>query len=455
MRRNVGVKRGRDDSRERSLTRGAGGGNAYGPPSGSRPRARSPSPRGKEAQGKQDRELFIGDVGSSVSEKELRDFLNNSMKVAGLVPQHIRTDPIIDCRITNQFAFIEFSRAEDATKGLSLNNIPFKGSNLKIRRPSKYDGPVKEGKTWQEVMAEKNGKGQQPYMNSGQQQSQTTAVISKSSSESNNLGTIVYREVHISQLPPNLSERDLQDFFGGVLQKMGLSSTFEQNPVEDLQLNGSVASVLLRTVEDAANILNINNLPLKGHRIRVERPPSFDGGVAGVTYHTWDELHASWISGQVRVKTAGSQSRILRISNIATREQLQDASFYLETIDELKAESAPFGTVRSVTVPRPATTSSSSMDSDNGKDIGKAFIEMASVDEAKKVLLALKGRSYNQRLIDIKFFPEDKYRSMQYSYEPPRIVLTASYGPVYKETILNASALAKIWENSAQQANSN
>ena len=99
---------------------------------------------------KEMRELFVGNVpASGVSDTVLKEFLNSAMRQVGL--DNGPEDPIITCRMSAKFSFIELRTPEISKAALSLNGIPFMGQCLKISRPSKYIGPPYQAKTWQEI----------------------------------------------------------------------------------------------------------------------------------------------------------------------------------------------------------------------------------------------------------------------------------------------------------------
>ena len=101
---------------------------------------------------KEQRELFVGNVPCNppVSENELKDFLNKSMRDVGLATDPVQ-DPIINLRMSAKFSFIELRSIDDCNNALNLNGIPYHGQILKISRPSKYVGPITLAKTWQQI----------------------------------------------------------------------------------------------------------------------------------------------------------------------------------------------------------------------------------------------------------------------------------------------------------------
>lgn len=56
----------------------------------------------------------------------------------------------------------------------------------------------------------------------------------------------------------------------------------------------------------------------------------------------------------------------------------------------------------------------------------------------------LQGRSFNGRIVDVKFYPEDAYRSMNYSLPCACPVITASYGATPLDRIFTPAAQAKV-----------
>lgn len=54
------------------------------------------------------------------------------------------------------------------------------------------------------------------------------------------------------------------------------------------------------------------------------------------------------------------------------------------------------------------------------------------------------GRSFDNRIVDVKFYPEDAFRSMNYTVSLPPIVVTASYGATALDKIFTPAALSKI-----------
>jgi splicing factor U2AF subunit len=104
------------------------------------------------AEEKVARELFVGNTTPEMTELALRDFLGNAMMQVGLT--EAPGNPITACRLSGKFAFIELRSPSEARKALNLNNIPFMGVQLRVGRPSKWNGPPDANVgNWEDILA--------------------------------------------------------------------------------------------------------------------------------------------------------------------------------------------------------------------------------------------------------------------------------------------------------------
>ena len=104
-----------------------------------------------QPEDKVNRELYIGNVTTEMTEKSITEYLGKALEQVGFNTKP--GNPIIACQISGKYAFVEFRNSEEATKGLNLNNIPFMGVNLKVSRPSKYAGPATAHENWENVLS--------------------------------------------------------------------------------------------------------------------------------------------------------------------------------------------------------------------------------------------------------------------------------------------------------------
>jgi RNA recognition motif-containing protein len=268
--------RDRDRSRDTRGDRDGGGGGggsrrrsrSPNGPSGSRRRSTSPRwERGKKQKQKTqtdvppERELFVGNIPSNIDERFLLNFLNGAMRHANLCNK--QETPCTSCVINSgNFAFVEVLTSDLANKCLNLNGVLFLNTRIKVGRPKKYAGPFVIAKSWHELTGEVL----------------TVDAVLGSEAEK------VNRELFVGNTTPEMTDQMLVDFLGSAMEQVGLS-VMEGNPISACEMFGKYAFIELRTPREAANALNLNNIPFMGSNLQVTRPSKFQG--------QWDK-HSNW-----------------------------------------------------------------------------------------------------------------------------------------------------------------
>jgi len=345
---------------------------------------------------KTSRELFVGNTPPGTSELVLMEFLNAAMLEVKL--NTAPGNPIVSCRMSTKFAFIELRSAEEANNCLSINGIPFMGFYLKVGRPSKYQGPITPAKTWQQLTGQ-----------------QSESLIVDPSSKA-------CRDLYVGGTSPEMTETALQEFLGTALAQVGLT-TSEGNPILQVRMSGTFAFVELRTVEEASNMMNLNGIPFMGQFLKIKRPSKFPG--PEIPHLNWEDILAKYMAGELKAKpgsivgpapaptaappaysSLGEPSKVMTLSNMVTQEDLQDDETFEEILEDTKEECGKYGTIESLVIPRPK---------DGPHGIGLVFVQFSTPAEAKKAIEGLRGRTFAGNKVEAKFFPEQKYLSRDYS----------------------------------------
>jgi len=368
------------------------------------------------------KDLFVGNlVAEDISTQTLRLLLNTAMQMLGLVGKD--EEPVLNCRMNNKYCFIEFRSTKDCSLAINLTGIPFKDCPLKMGRPAKFSGPTDSMYSWDDLVDIICTSTPAPIVNT------PPLPLTK-----------LYREIFVGNTNDRMTEVGMKELLGGAMMKMGLSHSHNENPIHQVKMNGKFAFIEMRTCVDAANVLNLAGIPYCGGMLNLVRTKKYDGGCGVEAYFRWDELYRMWVEGDLRLMTAGVPTRVLAVTNITTQEALTaDPALYMDIIEDTRAECSQCGVVKSVIVPRNAPVSSGGR-----SPVGKVFIEMESVNQAIDALMLLKGRSFEGRIVDVKFYPEDAYRSMDYIMEPAPVIITASYGVTSMDKIFSPGALHKI-----------
>jgi len=347
------------------------------------------------AQDKVNRELFVGNTPPGTSEALLREFLNGAMRRVRLV-EHTHT-PIVTCRVNSKFAFIECTTVDDANKALNLNGIPFLGACLKVSRPSKYMGPVIPAKTWQELTG-------QPL---------PANVLSLSSSDDK-----INRELFIGNTLPEMTELAITDFLGKAMEQVGLANG-PGNPIVACRLSGKFAFVELRTKEEAANALNLNNIPFLGTNLRVGRPAKYTG--PQTPHGNWEDILAKYMSGELKLPSQGGQraatalapssanfdtslaTRVVMLENMLADDDLEKDDEYQDIMEDTKEECQTFGYLINIQMPR------------TGPGKGKIYLEYKTKDDAANAIRQLGGRTFDGKKVEATYFNEEKFANMDFA----------------------------------------
>lgn len=203
---------------------------------------------------KDTRELFVGNViDNDASENTLKLFMNTAMRKLGIVNPN--DEPVVSCRMSNKYCFVEFQTSFDCSIALNLNGIPFKEYSLKLGRPIKYSGPNYPTLTWQDLVGNQTMNIRSTNIN---KDPNTLSLIPHPNTKS-------YREIFVGNTEFDMSEQLMRDYIGTAMQKMGISHSGLENPIINVKLAGKFAFLEMRTSIDAANVLNLNGIPFLGY----------------------------------------------------------------------------------------------------------------------------------------------------------------------------------------------
>jgi len=172
--------------------------------------------------------------------------------------------------------------------------------------------------------------------------------------------------------------------------------------------------VKLRTPQEAANALNLNNIPFLGAQLRVGRPSKWNG--PPTPHGNWEDILAKYMSGELKlpsqgggvvatpsVQPVGPASKIVELQHMLTLDDLKDDDEYKAILEDTRDECSQFGTLKDVVIPRV-----------NEKGVTKIFLEYQSSDDAKKAIDGLAGRTFDGRKVLAAFFDETRFANRDF-----------------------------------------
>jgi splicing factor U2AF 65 kDa subunit len=349
------------------------------------------------------RELFVGNTPPGTSELLLLHFLNSAMRRVNLcLPTET---PILNCRVSNKFSFIELTSVEMTNRALNLNGIPFLGAVLKISRPSKYTGPIMPSQSWSQLT------GQTTIVTP----SGATALLLDPEQDK------ISRELFIGNTTPEMTEAMLREFLGNALQQVGLANpAIPGNPITAARVSGKFAFIELRSAHEATAALNLNNIPFMGTALRVGRPSKWTGPPD--VHGNWEDILAKAMSGELNLLAQQQQqhgmmgagtvpqqslqapSKIVQLQNMLTEEDLADPVEYEEILQDTRSECSQFGTLLQVVIPKPGQVGAT-----------KVFLQYANQQDASNAIQGLAGRTFDDRRVIATFYDEQRFANQDYA----------------------------------------
>lgn len=98
----------------------------------------------------------------------------------------------------------------------------------------------------------------------------------------------------------------------------------------------------------------------------------------------------------------------LVLTNLILPEMVTDMNEYTDVEDETFEEMETYGKVEQVIAPKPSYGYKPGQPLEPG--VGKVFVKFSSIDEAHVGKRAMEGRRFEGRIVEAKFYPEDKFR---------------------------------------------
>jgi len=353
----------------------------------------------KNAQSRQARRLYVGNLPPGTSDLEVAEFFNHAMSTSKVVKDD-NPEPVIAVQMNpvQNFAFLEFTCTEDASAGMAFDGVAMKGYSLKIRRPKDYKPEY-----------EINGIGQRLLMG---------GIISTNVEEGPN-------KIFIGGLPSYLTEEQVKE----LVAAFGQLKSF--NLVKDSATGNSKGFAFFEYLEGEITdraCAGLNGMKLGEKTVLVQRANigakhQQPKGTGESVLCNPTALHFLNLGMPIAAATAllninindpGSPTTVVQLINIVSPEDLGEEGDYDEILDDIREECKKYGTIESIYIPRPPKRG---RDDDGNPTpivepmwgVGRVFIEFKRPEEAFKAQQDLGGRRFAGHTVISGFYPEDRY----------------------------------------------
>lgn len=350
-------------------------------------------------QTKHARRVYIGGV-ENTSEVELRDFLYRVMDNCLGDDERGRHRIIhLYLNLEKKYSFAEFDNIEMATAALELNGIMFKGGPIKVKRPSDYSASSapRPSRTLEWNFSKMPGLVSNFSMQPSASAPSRGSAYPHGSIEKLRSTSIVPgpHKLYVAGFPYHLEDTDVKE----LLESFGeLRALHLPKDREGRKKGYGFCEYADHNVTSTA-CAGLNGLAM-GEQTLTLRPANNNNHASAAP----SSSGANAIEVAVAKQPGDGQvSRILRLGNMVTRQELEDDTEHREIVEDTEEECRRFGQVLRVLIPR------------NGSGAGMVFVEYANVEEAKLAAKSLGGRKFAERTVAADFFSEEKYARNDFS----------------------------------------
>ncbi|GFE54797.1 U2 snRNP auxilliary large splicing factor subfamily protein [Babesia ovis] len=330
-----------------------------------------------EGNKKRHRRLYIGNLPSGTTYKELVDFLIAALRLPpDSCDKNVQAPPISKTEIFNEdqgYCFLEFSTPELADTCFKLDAINYKGRVLKIRRPIDYG---------------------------------TT-----SSSDDT--------KVFVQNIPPSMSETDIKN----LLEKHGKLRS--ANLVKDLKTDQNKGYGFFEFDDSRAAkmaVCHLNGYVVDKNALSVKHAAfSYFASGGKLTDCKATNLPNSVTQSILSNPLLGLQmqsgrrigaqpSRVVQLLNIIFHEDLLQDKKYHELKDAIMQEAKKYGHLEDIVIPRP------NEDLSYKEGVGKVFLKFKDEISSRRAQYMLNGRVFDKkRIVCAAFFPLERFMKGKYT----------------------------------------
>jgi len=250
------------------------------------------------------------------------------------------------------------------------------------------------------------------------------------------------KRLYVGNIPPNIVEGELSEFFNTAMFAAGVTKEASQTPVAAVQFNRDKGFAFLdfQHAEDATAGMAFDGITLHNYSLKVRRPRDFKSPEEEAAEKAAQEqqqnsqdttllrnptalnflntqmpIPAAAALVQLNITDDNNPTRILQLFNIASITELQDDENFQYTLDDVTKEAKRYGNVLSVFMVKPPPPDPEGRAPPHHSwCVGRTFVEYTTKEEAAYAHSKLGGRKFNNRMVLVGYFPEEKYAKQQF-----------------------------------------
>lgn len=385
------------------------------------------------AQTKHARRIYVGSIPIGCRDTELQNFFNSILHAtlpSGYLRRDEQTVVSVWVATEKQYGFVEFTTMELTCAAMTLDNVPFNHrsdvplAHLRIKRPNDFKPELISGMRPVpvlnlQILGMPTSSAGSSGSSSADRDTSNGTGISKSVADGPN-------KIFVAGLPYHLTDVQVLE----VLQAFGPLKAF--NLVRDPGSVNSKGYAFCEYVDPNVThnvVSQLHGLAIGDKSLTVKlsssvrgggapAPPSMNiGGMGGMTMAPPQPSNVGGYGMSMGVYPTGIpsvppvppsvNSKVLRLSNMVTKEDLTDDNEFWDIRQDVMEECNTFGKVIQVIIPRikdgypPGTE-------------GFIFVEFENPFGSAQAKIALTGRKFAERTVIVDYFDEGKYSRRHY-----------------------------------------
>lgn len=229
------------------------------------------------------------------------------------------------------------------------------------------------------------------------------------------------RKLYVGNLPLdlNVTEQTMKDFFD-----TAMTAAFPElkdtpgKPVEQVWMSGEkkFCFVTFRNEDEAMKGMQLDNIQLMGRPLRIGRPsdyvpPAGQAQPQPLSATGTNNMPLGNATGAAPAAAGAGASTadgaptsvVLRLTNTMTEAEVDDEEEYNDIKEDMLEECGKFGKVEALQMPK------------EGPGKTMVYIKFDSLESAGKGFSMLHGRSFETRVVEASYFPQDKFDANDFS----------------------------------------
>jgi len=352
-------------------------------------------------QNKYERELYIANLPPELTNDQILDLLNRSLKRMGAIIAP--GDPITNVLIGSdrRYAFAVFRSVEEthmalALKGVSLLGYPIKVSKINMNAKANYSASTNSlsnlskfgfnklaPKTVGEITASTEGYKMTEKLQLGNIPKNMTEDMIKKLMKI--FGKVQRVELIMDPLTKTLNGQCFVEFSNEVELQKAASGAM------GMKLGLNILETKKVPISQTADAFMIGALIKTAAGQMAANPDSMDSFI-GITPKQNNVLESH-------------PSRVIKLKNLVNVTELFENSYYEEVLDDIQEECKKHGRILEIEIPRPNINRS------HVPGLGFVYVKYESVENAMMAVKKLNGLLFADRKVEAVYYPEEPFKN--------------------------------------------